>query len=112
MVCPVCNSDATKPCTYPRDAEGEVRLIFDSGNVYELPRLILHLIADHGFFPDKTLVGDVMNSRAVSEEVCRVAYGRRFRIGFLRPQENYEIGHLPGAFLPRFARLVQEATDP
>jgi hypothetical protein len=54
-------------CEYCREetSSGDVVLAFDSGRVWQVPELILHYVAKHGYQPHPDFIHDVMHSTMV-----------------------------------------------
>lgn len=86
-----------------KDIGGVVSLTFDSGRRYVVPSNLDHLILAHGFQPPASLVGDLMNSRQVSDEYIQ-AQGRPIEVKVGR---DYPMGGVPSAAPYRLREYIK-----
>lgn len=88
---------------YHNTSSGDVILKFDSGNIWEMPDMILHYIADHEFKPPVEFIEDVMNGRVTGSKRLQTK-GLPRRVGYL--SGNYAEGEVPAGFLEKLESLM------
>lgn len=98
-------------CSEGVHSSGDVTLAFINGHVWEMPDMILHYVADHGYRPPSEFQGDVLGvlPAAASRGQTKGAGARR--VGYLSgPQDSWDDGPpLAGAFFMRLWSLMQRA---
>ena len=75
-------------CEYCKDeiSSGDVTLDYGNGNVFQVPDMILHYIADHQYLPPEEFINIVRG--------CDLVNGRRV----LTKSTATKVGHLSGPF--------------
>lgn len=91
-------------------SSGDVTLYFRSGNKWQMPDMILHYVADHGWVPPLEFIDDVMNSEYAGGE--RIQYRSMtfpVRIGYLT--EDFVPGEVPEGFVEKLLYLMSSAAN-
>lgn len=88
---------------YSNLSSGDVTLRFDSGNTWEMPDMILHYIADHGFRPPLEFIEDVMNGTVIGSERAQTK-GLPRKVGYL--SGDYVEGDIPAGFVEKLEALM------
>jgi hypothetical protein len=89
-VCAYCDGVRDQKHWYPSTSSGDVTLRFVNGNIWEMPDMILHYVADHGYLPPPDFVSDVMDG-----EIDHASARRTRSMG--RPPAR-RVGYLEGKF--------------
>lgn len=93
---------------YNHLSSGDVTLIFDSGCVWEMPDMILHYIADHGWQPPAEFVDDVMNCKLIGGERLQTKSPvTPTKIAYLNGP--FTQGPVPNGFVEKLESLMHQA---
>ena len=103
-MCGYCCPSASR--RFSNLSSGDVTLRFASGNIWEMPDLILHYIADHGFKRPIEFIEDVMNGTAIYSERVQTKILPR-KIGYLSGE--YVEGEVPAGFVVKLEVLMLAA---
>lgn len=105
-VCEYCKPGARN--RYPNTSSGDVTLVFESGRIWEMPDMILHYVADHGWLPPAEFVDDVLRGQVVSGNRLQTkSVVAPTRIGYLSGQ--YRQGAVPRGFVEKLESLMLQA---
>ena len=108
-LCRLCSSAVRAGHRYPWTSSGDVTLRFEGGASWQMPDMILHYVADHGWHPPKEFVADVMlGVLAGGQRVQTRSWPKR--VGYL--SEAAILGEsVPEGFVEKLAALMKQASD-
>jgi hypothetical protein len=99
--CEYCRSESKR--RYRNTSSGDVIMRFSSGNTWEMPDMILHYIADHGFKPPIEFIEDVMSGTVIGSERLQTK-GLPRKVGYLSGE--YIEGEVPAGFVEKLEALM------
>jgi hypothetical protein len=105
-----CQGQPEYDCT----STGDTTMEFSSGNKYEVPDMILHYIADHGWVPPKEFIDDVMYSELVGGERWQTkSIQVTTKVGYLKGPDLEPItsGTVPEGFVEKLVILMRQADE-
>ncbi len=91
-------------------SSGDVTLYFENGHIWEMPDMILHYVADHGWQPPADFISDVMTQRFLGgERVQTKSVDWPKQVGYL----HLELvkGPVPENFVSKLQGLMKIATE-
>ncbi len=94
---------------FPHTSSGDVTLMFENGRMWEMPDMILHYVADHGYQPPREFVYDVMNVKLLGGERQQTRGGIIRRVGYLAG--SLEKGPVQEGFVLRLMALMRMAEE-
>lgn len=99
-VCEYCETETSS---------GDVRLAFDSGRTWQVPDMILHYVADHGFQPDPFFVHDVLHATlSAGGRMQAKSAAPPIRVGYL--SGNFPRGAVNETFFLRLWQVMRQAS--
>lgn len=107
-VCEYCNGQNQATDRFPFTSSGDVTLEFANSHQWEMPDMILHYVADHGWQPPQEFIDDVMTQRLVGGN--RVQYRSMtepVKIGYL--SGHFTTGPVQVGFIDRLESLMHQA---
>jgi len=98
-------------CEYCKNetSSGDVLLVLTNGHVWEMPDMILHYIADHGYRPPGDFIRDVLRESLVEIQHCdrHRVWDAVVRVGYL--SGDYPCGPTPPEFFACLWSLMRQA---
>lgn len=108
-VCEYCGFDPKPGSQFSHFSSGDVTMFFDSGGVWEMPDMIKHYVADHGWDPPVAFIDDVMNHNLVEGRRAQTKSPASLprKIAYL--SGDFERGPVPEGFIERLVALMEQA---
>lgn len=106
--CKYCGGNPPENLLFEPESSGDVTLEFANGNVYQVPDMILHYLADHGWQPPAEFAEDVMKGQFVGGERWQTKSSHlKNKVGYLKGP--FPTGRVPDRFVLRLQSLMRRA---
>jgi hypothetical protein len=115
-ICKYCVDVPNAPSRFSNISSGDVTLLFENGNQWTMPDMILHYITDHGYKPPQCFIVDVLTQALAGSGRVQMRGMTSARVIEVRSALDvgyldgpYDEGDVPAGFIEKLETLMKQA---